>query len=73
MRKLLLFAIVVMVLVQNFQVSRILHRLRALPAPAVYQLSTTAAGELGVYCANGADATIRPADEFGHITVSCGK
>jgi hypothetical protein len=43
-----------------------------LPDTSVYQLSTVN-GELRTYCANGADATIRPVDEFGAITVSCGK
>jgi hypothetical protein len=44
-----------------------------LPDSAVYRLSKTADGELGVYCANGADATVRPSGEFGYIVVSCGK
>ena len=45
-------------------------RLHSMPA---YELSKTADGELGVECLNGADATVRPSPEFGHITVSCGK
>lgn len=44
-----------------------------LPDTNVYKLSRTKQGELGVYCANGGDATIRPTDKFGYIVVSCGK
>ena len=47
-----------------------------LPDSTVYRLTKTSganAGELDVYCLNGADATIRPVDAFGHIVVSCGK
>lgn len=47
--------------------------LRAYPDNAVYSITRTANGEAEVYCLNGADATIRPSTEFGHITVSCGK
>lgn len=48
----------------------------SLPDSTVYRLTKTSganAGELDVYCLNGADATIRPVDSFGHIVVSCGK
>jgi hypothetical protein len=46
---------------------------QTMPDARVYKLSATKAGELLVHCANGADATIRPVDEFGSIIVSCGK
>jgi hypothetical protein len=48
----------------------------SLPDSTVYKLTRTSgpnAGELDVYCLNGADATVRPVDTFGHIVVSCGK
>ena len=44
-----------------------------LPDQNVYQITQTDLGEAEVYCLNGADATIRPVPEFGHIVVSCGK
>jgi hypothetical protein len=43
-----------------------------LPDTGVYQLSTVN-GELRTHCSNGADATIRPTDEFGTIITSCGQ
>ena len=52
------------------------NRQNELPDSTVYRLTKTTganAGELDVYCLNGADATIRPVDQFGHIVVSCGK
>ena len=49
------------------------NMLRAMPDSTVYQLQKTNEGELDVYCLNSGDATIRPVDSFGHITVSCGK
>jgi hypothetical protein len=53
--------------------SAMLWRLPQVPDAAVYRLSRTADGELGVYCANGADATVRPSGDFGYIVVSCGR
>ena len=47
--------------------------LRAYPDNAVYNITRTSTGEAEVYCLNGGDATVRPSQTFGHITVSCGK
>jgi hypothetical protein len=44
-----------------------------MPDTSVYQIRKTDSGELNVYCLNGADATIRPVEEFGNIVVSCGR
>ena len=72
----LLAAFAVSVAHESKQSQLPVQALPALPDSTVYRLTKTSganAGELDVYCLNGADATIRPVDTFGRIVVSCGK
>jgi hypothetical protein len=71
----LFFATLVILVVMSYEANKTLP-VFSLPDSTVYKLTRTTgpnAGELDVYCLNGADATIRPVDTFGHIVVSCGK
>jgi hypothetical protein len=72
----LFFATLVILVVMSYEANKSLPASSNMPDSTVYKLTRTTgpnAGELDVYCLNGADATIRPVDTFGHIVVSCGR